>query len=248
MSQNRSHAVMGQRQGELIAKAGEDFPGQADLDDFPTQPWATRALLDHVRRKWSLPHNYWAGCGIWEPAANRGFMARPLTEHCGGVWASDIHDYGAGYPVHDFLSPEVPRWLRIGAVDWIITNPPFKLGFEFITRALAIANRGVAILVRTQFLEGGQRYRDLYSVRAPSMIAQFVERVPMIKGRCANYVIDPATGGLEKVTTATAYTWLIWRKLGNQWMTMGGEAPFSWIAPCRERLELPTDYPEPGPK
>lgn len=37
MSQNTSHAVMAQR-----AEAHDS------LDDFPTPPWATRALIEHV--------------------------------------------------------------------------------------------------------------------------------------------------------------------------------------------------------
>ena len=35
--QNTSHAVMAQR-----------FEAKDSLDDFPTPPWATRALLEHV--------------------------------------------------------------------------------------------------------------------------------------------------------------------------------------------------------
>ena len=35
--QNRSHAVMAQR-----------VEGKGSPDDFPTPPWATRALLEHV--------------------------------------------------------------------------------------------------------------------------------------------------------------------------------------------------------
>ena len=37
MEQNTSHAVMAQRHESLDS-----------LDDFPTPPWATRALLEHV--------------------------------------------------------------------------------------------------------------------------------------------------------------------------------------------------------
>ena len=37
MSQNTSHAVMNQRR-----------EARDSLDDFPTPPWATRALCEHV--------------------------------------------------------------------------------------------------------------------------------------------------------------------------------------------------------
>lgn len=65
------------------------------LDDFPTPPWATRAMLEHMQRHfgWS-----WEGQSVREPAANRGHMVKPLAERFARVEASDIHDYGAGFP------------------------------------------------------------------------------------------------------------------------------------------------------
>jgi hypothetical protein len=47
--------------------------------------------------------------------------------------------------------------------DWIITNPPFNLACEFALRAISIAHAGVALLVRSAWSEGGDRYRDLFS-------------------------------------------------------------------------------------
>ena len=41
--------------------------------------------------------------------------------------------------------------------DWIVMNPPFNQAGEFIDKALKLAGRGVAALVRTQFLEGQAR-------------------------------------------------------------------------------------------
>ncbi|MDO5606799.1 MAG: hypothetical protein Q4G25_16740 [Paracoccus sp. (in: a-proteobacteria)] len=58
------------------------------LDDFPTPPWATRALCEALR-------DYIGQHSVREPAANRGYMARPLAEYFRAVEASDIHDYGA---------------------------------------------------------------------------------------------------------------------------------------------------------
>jgi hypothetical protein len=64
--------------------------------------------------------------------------------------------------------------------DWIITNPPFNLACEFALRAISIARAGVALLVRSAWSEGGDRYRDLFSKHPPALIAQFAERVPMV--------------------------------------------------------------------
>lgn len=43
------------------------------LDDFPTPPWATRALCWRLAMRHDL-----AGMTVREPCANRGYMVRPL--------------------------------------------------------------------------------------------------------------------------------------------------------------------------
>jgi len=214
MSQNTSHAVMAQR-----------IEAHDSLDDFPTQPWATRALVEHIimKGKEGYASDDLKRQLVWEPACNRGHMAEPLHEYFGCVMATDIHDYG--YERHertiDFLFPgNVPAV----HVDWIITNPPFRLAEQFILKALEIAQEGVAVIVRTSFLESVGRYANLFSGNPPSIIAQFTERVPMVKGRLT------ATG-----STATAYCWLVWTK-GS------GGTRFVWIPPCRKNLERPEDY------
>lgn len=196
------------------------------LDYFPTPPWATRALLEHV-----------VGLDVgdmvaWEPAAGSGHMSDVLGERFMVVYASDVHDYGrgysdgSGYAVGSFVG-EGPDVVRVPCehVDWIITNPPFKLAMEFAERALDVARVGVALLVRSVWSEGRERYERLFSKRPPSIVAAFSERVPMVKGRW-----DP------QATTATAYSWYVWRKhhpvLPGRPVTL-----FEWIPPgCRAHL------------
>lgn len=209
MSQNTSPAVMAQR-----------VEAHDSLDDFPTQPWATRALVEHViHPKVGMTHLD----TVWEPACNRGYMAGPLVEYFANVVATDIRDYG--YERHsrtvDFLFPgSEPD----GDVHWIITNPPFRLAEQFINKALSVSTRGVAVIVRTAFLESVGRYENLFKKNPPSIVAQFTERVPMVKGRLT------ATG-----STATAYCWLVWSH------GLGG-SKFVWIPPCRKKLERAGDY------
>jgi len=211
MTQNTSPAVMQQRSEP-----------HDSLDDFPTQPWATRALCEHV-----LAGCHLASKKVWEPACNRGHMSDPLGEYFSAVWASDVHDYGLeGAFLHDFLMPYTPRMLNIPGwgVDWIISNPPFRLAEQFITQARGMAGEGVAMIVRTSFLEGVGRYQNLFSKSPPSIVAQFSERVPMVRGRLT------ATG-----STATSYCWLVWIKGVTT-------TELVWIPPCRKKLERPEDY------
>lgn len=211
MGQNRSHAVMAQR-----------AEPHDSLDFFPTPPWATRALCEWLERE-AGPLD---SLSCWEPAAGAGDMARPLREYFAGVFASDVYDRDGIDAVEDFLFPE-PRW---NGWDWIITNPPFRLGQQFAETAIRRARSGVAVLVRTAFLESAARFDGLFGPLPPSDILQFVERVPMFKGH-----LD-ANG-----STATAYCWLVWRQDAPLASTR-----FRWIAPCRKRLERPGDYPDEG--
>ena len=144
---------------------------------------------------------------------------RSLQSLPGPVVASDVFAYGYGLTPLDFLNdPPLSR------PPWIITNPPFVLACEFTLRALELATEGVAMLVRTQWIEGVGRYEKLFRDRSPTLFAPFVERVPMVKGRW-----DP------DASTATAYSWFVWRK--NE----APRAPF-WIPPGRRAaLSKPDD-------
>jgi hypothetical protein len=200
--QNTSHAVMAQR----------SEPADS-LDDFPTPPWATRALIEHVIRL-ELRHST-----CLEPACGAGHMSKVLSEYFGDVTSRDITDYGYG-GVQDFLECDASE-----RFDWIITNPPFRLGEQFILRALNMAREGAAFLVRTTFIESVGRYNRLFSQLPPSVFAQFVERVPMVKGRLDQFA-----------STATGYCWLVWNKRQEQGTKL------VWIPPCRRVLERANDY------
>ncbi len=184
------------------------------LDDFPTPCWATRALLQHV-----IPH---ANGTVYEPACNRGYMSRTLKERFSVIYATDIKDYGRGYPVKDFLAGS--EWG--GKYNWIITNPPFNKAEAFLNEAMGQASDGVALLCRTVFAESITRYNNIFSVNPPSTIAQFSERVPMFRGR-----VD------AKGSTATSYAWFVWEHDKK-----GLDTKFVWIPPCRKALEKAGDY------
>ena len=74
--QNTSHAVMAQRTEPRDSR-----------DDFPTPPWATRALLEHVL---GIPKTI-ATLSCLEPACGAGHMAKVLEEYFRSVHASDAY-------------------------------------------------------------------------------------------------------------------------------------------------------------
>lgn len=211
--QNRSDAVMAQRGAASV-----------ELDDFPTPPWATRAFITKVIKP--LPRET-----VVEPAAGRGYMAEVLKERFALVSSFDIASYNGYCPAlpGGFLANK--RFDAPDQWDWCITNPPFKLAEQFVRRGLHVARRGVAMLCRTVIIEGQARFDNLYRIEPPALIAQFVERVPMVEGQ-----FDP------KASTATGYAWVVWDKSAPAFQGYPNglvQAPLCWIPPSRKELERP---------
>ena len=177
------------------------------LDFFPTPPWATRALVKCVF-EWDVSNDI-----AWEPAAGEGHMAEVLRESFRRVIGSDVHDYGKGYTVGSFVGEGLDV-IGDQCADWIITNPPFNLAGQFLQRALRDARKGVAMLLRTSWLEGGERYREIFHGMSPSIVAVFSERVPMVAKRW-----DP------DASSATSYAWFVWLH------PLTGHTRLMWIPP-----------------
>jgi len=174
------------------------------LDDYPTPPGATRALLDWLERH---GHELQSST-VFEPAAGRGYMADVLQERFGGIVTADINDYG--YPldyVGDFLAEEFTP-----LTDWLITNPPFKLLDGFIHVATEYYER-FAFLARVQALEGQKRYRKIWSKHPPSHVLIFINRVAMVQGGLAG----------KKASSAVAFAWYVWDG------SMSGGTQIDWI-------------------
>jgi hypothetical protein len=207
--QNTSHAVMSQR------VEARDSP-----DDFPTPPWATRGLIEHVIDK----NEALAAMTCWEPACGVGHMSKVLKEYFFDVRSTDAHQYGYGTILNFLTEPHQPN-----SYDWVITNPPFRHAEDFVLRALTIARKGVAILARSVFLESIGRYHAIFRETPPNKFAQFSERVPMVKGR-----LD------KSASTATGYAWLVWEKEFSQTPRL------MWVPPCRKILERDGDYDLPS--
>lgn len=197
------------------------------VDDFPTPLWATRAFMEIVMCNYN-----WKGLKLFDPCMGRGDMVRALEEYSNDVDGIEKYDYSSGYPAcrltSSYTLSEKDYLTHTCNSDWFIANPPFVLGEEFILKALNEARLGVAMLVRNAFLETEGRYTNIYEKLKPNVVAQFVERVPMVQAR-----IDP------KISTATSYCWLAW---DIQHPNRTFYSQFMWIPPCRKRLEKAWDY------
>ena len=147
---------------------------------------------------------------IWEPACGDGAMARVLAEFGHDVVATTTVDRGYGETGVDFLETTA---LRAPA---IVTNPPFALAKQFVIHALDLGADCAAFLLRTKFLEGADRYRDLFSQQPPAVVYQFIQRIKFFAGDTPE--ADQPGWNTE------AFAWFVWSR-GYQ-----GEPVIRWLS------------------
>jgi hypothetical protein len=129
---------------------------RSEADNYPTPAWCVHRLLEACQ----LPGGCW-----FEPACGEGAIIKAVDSVRDDVeWGfMDVRrepverlvnevDCEGGL-VGDFTTYQFP-----GGWPWkvIITNPPYSLAMNFLTKAIPLAGR-VAMLLRLNFLAGGGR-------------------------------------------------------------------------------------------
>lgn len=98
----------------------------------------------------------------------------------------------------DFLADDYPY----NSVDYIIMNPPYSTIEPFTIRALEIAEKGILMLARLQFLEGKGRYENILRDNPPTDVYVYVDRIKCYKN-----------GDFSQTeSSAQAYAWFYWNK------------------------------------
>lgn len=185
------------------------------LDDFPTPPWAVRAFFKYV-----APELVGRHLTFLEPACGRGHMVQVLKEQRFRVQASDIKDYGRGFPVEDYLKSKPVTY------DVMLTNPPYRHAQAFTTKALTEARVGVAILARTTWLEGATRFHELFDHRPPTTVAVFSRRMRATHGKL-----------VRDGDAMMSHSWYWWN------FEYAGETRLIWLPPtAQQELEKDSDY------
>ena len=177
-------------QGNKLAWIGDGKPEKRQKDDFyPTPPEATYSLLDKEK---------FIG-EIWECACGNGAISNILKEKNYNVYSSDLIDRGYGDTGIDFLK-------TYRKTDNIITNPPFKLGTEFVYQACHLANKKVAMLCRINFLEGVARGK-MFKNTPLKTVYVFSRRITFT---------NPDTNKKSHGGGMLAFAWFIWEKDYNE--------------------------------
>ena len=147
---------------------------------------------------------------ILEPCAGGGHMILGIENYLQErktntiLLATDIKERGnvssitpiAAGNKYDFLSDDYP----IKEADYIIMNPPFSVIEPFVMKSLGIANKGVLMFGRLQFLEAEKRYENILKDNPPSDFWVYVDRISCYKNGNIN----------EKIASAQAYAWFYW--------------------------------------
>lgn len=98
---------------------------------------------------------------------------------------------------YDFLSDSYPY----DKADYVIMNPPFTIIEPFVIRGLEIAQKGLLVFGRLQFLEGQSRYENILKNNPPTEIYVYVDRV-----KCGK------NGDFANTEAIQAYAWFYWDK------------------------------------
>jgi hypothetical protein len=154
-------------------------------DDFyATPPSAVAALLKVETFDGS----------VLEPACGDGAISLELERSGMLVRSTDLIDRGYGEHGIDFLVLRYPY-----RADNVITNPPFKLAEPFVSQALLISERKVAMLLKLAFLEGKRRASFLQTTPL-ARVWVFARRVTF---RIPGNTYDRGGGML-------AFAWFVW--------------------------------------
>lgn len=160
-------------------------------DYYATDPVAIDKLLT-VEKPYPM---------LWECACGEGHLSKRLKQHGYIVVSTDLIDRGYGVGNQNFLEARsIPPPLI--SCD-IITNPPYKYAKEFVLKALELVKPGrkVYMFLKLQFLEGKDRYAELFSKFPPKVVYVFSNRISCIKN-----------GQGEFNHGAVCYAWYVWEK------------------------------------
>ena len=178
---------------KIIGASNHTDKEREQNDFYATEP----ITIDKLSKVFEIPKF------IIEISAGNGHLSERLKELGHTVISNDIieRDYKLD-TISDFL-----EWKNIPDNFSILTNPPYKYAKEFVLKSLDLLHRGgyCIMLLKLTFLEGKQRYKELFSKYPPKYLYVFSERVLCAKNGMFEQMRE--SGG-----SAVAYGWFIWEK------------------------------------
>lgn len=184
------------------------------LDYYATPPQEVANILEVLNIDFT-------NAMILEPCYGGGHMVKGILDYLHGnqvqfnkLYCSDVKERDnilSSYvnPLigdeYDFLSDNYP----FNNADYVIMNPPYITMEPFVIRGLEIAQKGLLVLGRLQFLEGQSRFENLLKDNPPSDVYVYVDRIKCFKN-----------GDFTQTeSSAQAYAWFYWDKMRTDGLT-----------------------------
>ena len=164
-------------QYRLVGRSKENL--RADNDFYPTPNWVSEILVKY--------HCF--NGEIWECACGDGKLATVLEQNGYKVIATDLNDYNYGKSGIDFLLEAKT------AAPNIVTNPPFKLAYEFINHGWELIEQNLALLLPLRYL-AGQKRSVFYKQNPPRKIIVIAKKIDFLGN--GNPVME--------------FAWFVWEK------------------------------------
>ena len=143
----------------------------------------------------------------FEPCAGIGIVSEYLREKGLYVVSNELFEHGYITEYNeDFLNTDVEF-----DCDTIVSNPPYKLAYEFVNKGFECAKEQY-LLLRLQFLESKKRYEQLFSKGHLKNVYVFVSRIS-------------CTEGVEQKETANSVTYC-WCHFDKDYV---GQPTLHWI-------------------
>lgn len=194
------------------------------LDYYATPPQEVKNILE------ILGLDFYGRTTVLEPCAGGGHMVQGIKDffkeknmHSCSIIATDIKERNLMGGIkreeiltgeeYDFLSDDYPY----NKADYVIMNPPFATIEPFVIRGLEIAQRGLLVFGRLQFLEGQSRYENIIKNNPPSDVYIYVDRI-----KCGK------NGDFANTEAIQAYAWFYWDKFDKR-ASMVRPTQLHWI-------------------
>lgn len=174
-----------------IITGGGGIRERAEHDFYATPTKATKLFLRY--------HSLDDGMAMLEPSCGQGHISKVLQEQFPNshIISTDLIDRGFGETGIDFLTHDFEK------VDVVITNPPFKLAYEFIEKSLTLAKKQVIMFAKIQFLETEKR-AELFENTPLKYVYVHSKRVsPMRNG-------EPLNEHGKPWGSAMCFCWFVW--------------------------------------
>jgi len=150
-------------------------------DAYYSPAWSVDALLRAVTID--------PASRVLEPCSGTNQISnRLIALGYSNVITNDINPYASARHHDDYLAQSF-------SAQWTITNPPFSLAFQFLTKAYRESTHGVALLLRLSFIEPTRQRGEWLAAHPPTAVIVLPRISFTGDGRCDN--------------VATA--WFVWR-------------------------------------